>query len=122
MTSRYWPAPAKLNLILHITGQREDGYHLLQTVFQFIDFSDSLDFTLRNDGVISRQSNWDGVTEADDLIVRAAKALQLEFSCQQGVNIHLEKKLPTGARLGGGSSDAATTLVALNHLWMLDVL
>ncbi|MCH9048807.1 MAG: 4-(cytidine 5'-diphospho)-2-C-methyl-D-erythritol kinase, partial [Proteobacteria bacterium] len=79
MTSRYWPAPAKLNLILHITGQREDGYHLLQTVFQFIDFSDSLDFTLRNDGVISLQSNWDGVTEADALIVRAAKALQLAF-------------------------------------------
>ncbi len=117
MTSRHWPAPAKLNLILHITGQREDGYHLLQTVFQFIDFSDSLDFTLRNDGIISRQSNWDGVTEADDLSVRAAKSLQLESGCQQGVDIHLHKKLPVGAGLGGGSSDAATTLVALNHLW-----
>lgn len=119
MISRHWPAPAKLNLILHITGRREDGYHLLQTVFQFIDFSDSLDFALRNDGVISRQSNWEGVAEADDLIVRAAKALQLEFSCQQGVDIHLEKKLSVGGGLGGGSSDAATTLVALNHLWDL---
>ena len=119
MISRHWPAPAKLNLILHITGRREDGYHLLQTVFQFIDFSDSLDFALRNDGVISRQSNWEGVAEADDLIVRAAKALQLESSCQQGVDIHLEKKLSVGGGLGGGSSDAATTLVALNHLWDL---
>lgn len=119
MISRHWPAPAKLNLILHITGRREDGYHLLQTVFQFIDFSDSLDFALRNDGVISRRSNWHGVAETDDLIVRAAKALQLESSCQQGVDIHLEKKLPAGGGLGGGSSDAATTLVALNQLWDL---
>ena len=120
MTSRHWPAPAKLNLILHITGQRKDGYHLLQTVFQFINFSDSLDFTLRDDGIISRHSDWGGVTEADDLIVRAAKSLQLESGCRQGVDIHMHKKLPAGGGLGGGSSDAATTLVALNHLWGLE--
>lgn len=119
--SRLWPAPAKLNLILHITGQRNDGYHLLQTVFQFIDFSDSLDFRIRDDGKISRQSNWDGVDEAEDLIIRAAKALQQESGCQTGAEISLEKRLPSGAGLGGGSSDAATTLVALNHLWGLDL-
>ena len=119
-TSRLWPAPAKLNLILHITGQRDDGYHLLQTVFQFIDFSDSLDFRIRDDRIISRQSNWDGVAEADDLIIRAAKALQQESGIQSGADISLEKRLPSGAGLGGGSSDAATTLVALNHLWGLE--
>jgi len=121
MSSRLWPAPAKLNLLLHITGQREDGYHLLQTVFQFLDFSDMLDFTVRDDGVISRQSNWQGVVEEDDLIVRAAKALQQESGCQSGVDINLDKRLPAGAGLGGGSSDAATTLVALNHLWGLEL-
>ena len=120
MSNRLWPAPAKLNLILHITGQREDGYHLLQTAFQFLDFSDMLDFTVRDDGVISRQSNWQGVVEEDDLIVRAAKVLQQESGCQSGVDINLEKRLPAGAGLGGGSSDAATTLVALNHLWGLE--
>jgi len=120
MSNRLWPAPAKLNLILHITGQREDGYHLLQTVFQFLDFSDMLDFTVRDDGIISRQSNWQGIVEADDLIVRAAKALQQESDCQSGADINLEKRLPVGAGLGGGSSDAATTLVALNHLWGLE--
>lgn len=117
MISRFWPAPAKLNLILHITGQREDGYHLLQTVFQFLDFSDILDFSVRDDGEVSRQSNWSGVVDKDDLIVRAAKALQQESGCQFGVDINLEKRLPAGAGLGGGSSDAATTLVALNQLW-----
>ncbi|MCK5498126.1 MAG: 4-(cytidine 5'-diphospho)-2-C-methyl-D-erythritol kinase, partial [Gammaproteobacteria bacterium] len=121
MISRLWPAPAKLNLILHITGQREDGYHLLQTVFQFLDFSDMLDFNVRDDGVVSRQSDWQGVVEADDLIVRAAKVLQQESGCQLGADIHLEKRLPAGAGLGGGSSDAATTLVALNHLWGLEL-
>ncbi len=78
MISRQWPAPAKLNLILHITGQRQDGYHLLQTVFQFIDFSDLLDFSILDNAVITRQSNWPGVAEAYDLIVRAAKSLQQE--------------------------------------------
>lgn len=120
MISRHWPAPGKLNLMLHITGRRQDGYHLLQTVFQFIDFSDSLDFSIRDDGVISRQSDWQGVAEADDLIVRAAKSLQQESACNSGVDILLQKILPAGGGLGGGSSDAATTLVALNHLWGLD--
>ncbi len=119
MISRQWPAPAKLNLILHITGQRQDGYHLLQTVFQFIDFSDLLDFSIRDDAVITRQSNWQGVAEADDLIVRAARSLQQESTCQLGADINLQKRLPAGGGLGGGSSDAATTLVALNHLWGL---
>ncbi len=118
--SNSWPAPAKLNLILHITGQRQDGYHLLQTVFQFIDFSDSLDFSIRDDAVISRQSDWQGVAEADDLIVRAAKSLQQASACMLGADINLQKRLPAGGGLGGGSSDAATTLVALNHLWGLD--
>jgi len=118
--SRHWPAPAKLNLILHITGQRQDGYHLLQTVFQFIDISDSLDFSIRDDAVISRQSDWQGVAEADDLIVRAAKSLQQASACNLGADINLQKRLPAGGGLGGGSSDAATTLVALNHLWGID--
>ena len=113
-TSRLWPAPAKLNLLLHITGQRNDGYHLLQTVFQFIDFSDSLDFRIRDDGIISRQSNWDGVVEADDLIIRAAKALQQESGCKSGADINLEKRLPSGAGLGGGSSDAAGAIMVRN--------
>ena len=119
--SRHWPAPAKLNLMLHITGQRQDGYHLLQTVFQFIDHSDSLDFKIRADGVISRQSTWQAVTEAEDLIIRAARALQQEADCQLGAEISLEKRLPVGAGLGGGSSDAATTLIALNYLWGLEL-
>ncbi|RKZ45121.1 MAG: 4-(cytidine 5'-diphospho)-2-C-methyl-D-erythritol kinase [Gammaproteobacteria bacterium] len=121
MTSRHWPAPAKLNLILHITGQRQDGYHLLQTVFQFIDFSDLLDFNLRDDAVITRKSDWQGVAEADDLIIRAAKALQQASACGLGADIILQKRLPVGGGLGGGSSDAATTLVALNHLWGLEL-
>ena len=119
--SCHWPAPAKLNLMLHITGRRQDGYHLLQTVFQFIDFSDSLDFSIRDDGVISRQSDWQVVAEADDLIVHAAKLLQQMSACDLGADISLQKRLPTGGGLGGGSSDAATTLVALNYLWGLEL-
>jgi len=121
MTSRHWPAPAKLNLILHITGQRQDGYHLLQTVFQFINISDLLDFDLRDDAVISRRSDWQDIAEADDLIIRAAKALQQASACRLGADIILQKRLPVGGGLGGGSSDAATTLVALNHLWGLEL-
>ncbi len=119
--SRHWPAPAKLNLMLHITGRRQDGYHLLQTVFQFIDFSDSLDFSIRDDDVISCQSDWQVVAEADDLIVHAAKLLQQMSACNLGADINLKKRLPTGGGLGGGSSDAATTLVALNYLWGLEL-
>jgi 4-diphosphocytidyl-2-C-methyl-D-erythritol kinase len=114
-----WPAPAKLNLFLHITGQRADGFHELQTVFQFIDFGDVLRFVPRTDGQLRRITEVPGVPEADDLIIRAAKLLQAETGCKQGVDIHIEKNLPMGGGLGGGSSDAATTLVALNELWQL---
>lgn len=114
-----WPAPAKLNLFLHITGQRTDGFHALQTVFQFLDFADELRFTLRSDGLLRRVTDVPGVPEADDLIIRAARLLQTETGCTQGADIHIEKNLPMGGGLGGGSSDAATTLVALNELWQL---
>lgn len=112
-----WPAPAKLNLLLHITGQRADGYHELQTVFQFLDYGDELKFEPRSDNKIQRTQNIEGIPAAEDLVVRAAKALQQASDCQQGINISLDKKLPMGAGLGGGSSDAATTLHALNRIW-----
>ena len=112
-----WPAPAKLNLFLHITGRRADGYHLLQTVFQLLDFGDELSFRLTQDGVISRDYDLAGVSPEADLVIRAAAALQGHCHISQGVTIHLNKRLPAGGGLGGGSSDAATTLVALNHLW-----
>ncbi|MHB8405633.1 MAG: 4-(cytidine 5'-diphospho)-2-C-methyl-D-erythritol kinase [Gammaproteobacteria bacterium] len=115
--SRGWPAPAKLNLFLHITGRRADGYHLLQTLFQFLDYGDSLDFEVRSDGKITRASGLLQVPEADDLAVRAARLLQVRAEFHQGVAIHIHKRLPEGGGLGGGSSDAATTLVALNRLW-----
>jgi len=114
-----WPAPAKLNLLLRITGQRADGYHLLQTVFQFIDLCDWLTFHAVEDGRVSLKTVIPGVPEAEDLTVRAAKLLQAETGCTQGVCIEVEKNLPMGGGLGGGSSDAATTLVVLNKLWEL---
>lgn len=117
LSGQCWPAPAKLNLFLHIIGQREDGYHLLQTVFQFLDYSDNLWFELRCDGQINRSNNLADIDPEQDLTVRAARLLQSEAGIQQGVNIHIEKNLPIGGGLGGGSSDAATTLVALNQLW-----
>jgi len=113
------PAPAKLNLFLHIVGRRADGYHLLQTLFRFIDFGDTLHFTLREDGVVRRVSALDGVPQEQDLCVRAARLLQQECGCTLGVDIALEKRIPLGGGLGGGSSDAATTLLALNRLWQL---
>ena len=115
--SRGWPAPAKLNLFLHITARRADGYHLLQTLFQFLDYGDSLDFRLRDDGRITRPAGPAGIAEADDLAVRAAQLLRERSGTQQGADLHLHKRLPHQAGLGGGSSDAATTLVALNRLW-----
>jgi 4-diphosphocytidyl-2-C-methyl-D-erythritol kinase len=115
--SRGWPAPAKLNLLLRILNRRPDGYHNLQTVFQFVQQADVLDFRLRTDGRIRRMNALLGVAEADDLTVRAAFLLQAETGCAYGVDIRLNKQLPLGAGLGGGSSDAATVLVALNHLW-----
>jgi len=116
-----WPAPAKLNLMLRIIGQRSDGYHLLQTVFQFIDLCDWLTFHPVDDGRVSLQKPMPGVPEADDLIVKAARLLKAETGCQQGVCIEVEKNLPMGGGLGGGSSDAATTLVVLNSLWGLQL-
>lgn len=118
--NRPWPAPAKLNLFLHVVGRRADGYHELQTVFQLLDFCDFLGFATTEDGVIRRPQGPAGVAEADDLVVRAARLLQAESGCRQGVEIRLDKRIPTGGGLGGGSSDAATTLVALNRLWGLD--
>lgn len=112
-----WIAPAKLNLFLHITGRRADGYHLLQTVFQFLDYGDELEFRLRDDGVIHRVMDLPQVPAEQDLTVRAARALQQASGCKQGVDIRLYKKLPLGGGVGGGSSDAATTLCVLNTLW-----
>jgi len=114
---KIWPAPAKLNLMLRIVGRREDGYHLLQTVFQFLDVADGLRFHLRPDGQVRRISPLPGVPAEQDLVVRAARLLQQESGVTLGADIHLEKQLPMGGGLGGGSSDAATTLVALNQLW-----
>lgn len=116
------PAPAKLNLFLHVTGRRADGYHLLQTFFQLIDVGDTLHFEVRDDGVIHRSTDVEGVPEDSDLIVRAARLLQSAAGMKDarntlGANIAIDKRLPMGGGLGGGSSDAATTLIALNHLW-----
>ena len=114
------PAPAKLNLFLHVVGRREDGYHLLQTVFRFLDFSDELEFVSRGDGKIRLCTPLPGVPEEKDLCVRGARLLQRESGTSLGVDIFLKKHIPMGGGLGGGSSDAATTLVALNRLWGLD--
>lgn len=113
------PAPAKLNLFLHVTGRRADGYHLLQTVFRFIDFADTLHFSLRDDAEVRHLNPLPGVPAETDLTVRAARLLQQETGCGLGVEIEIDKRLPMGGGLGGGSSDAATTLLALNHLWRL---
>ncbi len=112
-----WPAPAKLNLFLHVTGRRADGYHTLQTVFQFLDYGDELKFTVTPDGRITRRTPLPGVSEEKDLTIRAARLLQDTAAVHQGVQIHLTKRIPAGGGLGGGSSDAATTLLALNELW-----
>ena len=112
-----WPAPAKLNLFLHIVGRRSDGYHLLQTVFRFIDRADQLYFAPRSDGEIVLGTPTSGVAPDDDLTVRAARLLQKTTACQRGATIRLDKHLPMGGGLGGGSSDAATVMIALNHLW-----
>ncbi|HEY5994471.1 MAG TPA: 4-(cytidine 5'-diphospho)-2-C-methyl-D-erythritol kinase [Gallionellaceae bacterium] len=119
LTPLVCPAPAKLNLFLHVVGRRADGYHLLQTLFRFIDFSDTLHFSLRQDGQVRRTTLLEGVPEEQDLCVRAAHLLQQESGCRLGVDIAVEKRIPMGGGLGGGSSDAATTLLALNRLWNL---
>lgn len=114
------PAPAKLNLMLHITGRRADGYHELQTLFQFLDYGDELSFALRDDGEVRLQTEIADVPHDSNLIVRAARALKEQSGCPLGVDIWLKKILPMGGGIGGGSSDAATTLIGLNHLWQLD--
>ncbi len=114
----HWPAPAKLNLFLRITGRRADGYHQLQTVFRLLDWGDQLHLRTRNDGGIVRHgASVAGVSESDDLAVRAAKLLQKAANISEGADIGIEKHVPSGAGYGGGSSDAATVLVALNALW-----
>jgi 4-diphosphocytidyl-2-C-methyl-D-erythritol kinase len=110
-------APAKINLFLHVVGRRADGYHLLQTAFRMLDWGDRLDFRRRDDGRIQRLTPVPGVPEADDLVVRAARSLQDWAGVSWGVDITIDKVLPMGGGLGGGSSDAATTLLALNRLW-----
>ena len=117
MTPALWPAPAKLNLFLHVLGRRPDGYHRLQSVFQFLDYGDELSFDVRPDGLITRPEGTAEVPAEQDLVVRAARALQAASGTTQGADIRLLKRTPIGAGLGGGSSDAATTLVALNQLW-----
>jgi len=112
------PAPAKLNLFLHVVGKRPDGYHLLESVFALIDWADTLHFEKRGDGQLLRHDRGDALP-ADDLCLRAARALQRESGCALGADIHVEKRLPAGAGMGGGSSDAASTLLALNRLWGL---
>jgi 4-diphosphocytidyl-2-C-methyl-D-erythritol kinase len=113
------PAPAKINLFLHVTGQREDGYHELQTVFRLLDFHDTLHFRVTTDGKITRTSGNSQVPEESDLIIRAARLLQQHTQCRLGAEIGIDKRIPMGGGLGGGSSNAATALLALNHLWQL---
>jgi 4-diphosphocytidyl-2-C-methyl-D-erythritol kinase len=110
-------APAKLNLMLHIVGRRADGYHELQTVFQLVDLCDRVEISVRPDGLIRRLSGPPGVAESDDLTVRAARALKEASGTPLGADISIAKRIPLGGGLGGGSSDAATTLLALNKLW-----
>lgn len=112
-----WPAPAKLNLFLHVTGRRDDGYHLLQTVFQLLDWGDTIHLQVRKDGIVRRNDTLAGVVEDDDLVVRAARLLQQFTACRLGADIRTDKRIPMGGGLGGGSSDAATVLLALNALW-----
>ena len=116
-TTHTWPAPAKLNLFLHITGIRKDGYHLLQTVIQFIDLCDELKFTLRTDSKINFECSDSSISQEDNLVLRAAQLLRENSDANQGADIVLNKVIPSGAGLGGGSSDAATTLLALNQIW-----
>ena len=112
-------SPAKINLFLHITSKRDDGYHNLQTIFQLLDFYDEIDFSLRNDGKINRTSGNEDILISDDLMIKSAKKLKQYSGTNFGVDIKIIKKIPTGGGLGGGSSNAATTLVALNKLWNL---
>ena len=120
MNKLIYSAPAKLNLFLHVVGRRSDGYHLLQTVFRFLDFSDQVSLTIRDDNKIQLNTPILGVPPEKNLCVQAARLLQKESGTSLGVEISLEKLIPMGGGLGGGSSDAATTLLALNRLWDLN--
>lgn len=117
----HWPSPAKLNLFLYITGRRDNGYHELQTLFQFVDFGDELTIQSNESGLITITPEIPGVSTEDNLIWKAATALQKYASCSFGADIHLKKVLPMGGGIGGGSSNAATVLVALNFLWQLNL-
>jgi 4-diphosphocytidyl-2-C-methyl-D-erythritol kinase len=117
LMSNTWHSPAKINLFLHINSKREDGYHNLQSIFQLLDYCDELSFNIRQDGVIARTSGNEAVPEDQDLIIRAAKALQTATNTKLGADISVVKSIPAGGGLGGGSSNAATTLIALNQLW-----
>jgi len=119
MTTLAVPAPAKLNLFLHVTGRRADGHHDLETLFVALDVGDRVDLAVRKDGAITRAGGWDDVAPADDLALRAARALKAATDCRQGVEIAITKRIPVGGGLGGGSSDAASVLLALNRLWGL---
>ena len=121
MSGVVWPAPAKINLFLHVTGRRADGYHLLQTLFQFLEIGDEIEIEVRTDGAVKLGADVDGVAAHDNLVVKAAKRLKQESSTTLGANITVRKHLPIGGGLGGGSSDAATVLVALNELWALGI-
>ena len=115
------PAPAKLNLFLHVTGRRDDGRHLLETLFVALDYGDTIALSLRDDGAIRRVAGWQEVPEDDDLAVRAAHALKSATGCRAGADIAVTKRIPVGGGLGGGSSDAASVLLALNRMWNLDM-
>jgi 4-diphosphocytidyl-2-C-methyl-D-erythritol kinase len=115
----WWPAPAKLNLFLHVVGRRADGYHDLQTLFQIVDLSDRIGIQIRNDGSIGRVTGLPDVPAERDLVIRAARMLQRHTGTRLGAELHVVKHIPAGGGLGGGSSDAATVLVALNRLWRL---
>jgi len=118
---RRYPAPAKLNLFLHVVGRRGDGYHLLQTAFRLIERCDWLRFSPRTDREVKLSRPLPGIAEADELAVRGARLLKETAGSKQGVNIEIEKNIPVGGGLGGGSSDCATTLAVLNRLWRLDL-
>lgn len=114
-----WPAPAKLNLFLHVTGRRADGYHELQTLFQLVDLADTIDIEVTAEPTIERTSGPADVAPADDLVVRAARVLQAECGVRRGARLAVRKRIPIGGGLGGGSSDAATVLLALNAMWKI---
>lgn len=121
MTDLRLPSPAKINLFLHITKQRSDGYHELQTLFQFVDYGDEMHFTLTDNNHIELQCNLPELENDDNLVIKAAKILQTAFAPDKGIQIKLNKVLPMGGGVGGGSSNCATTILALNHLWQLDL-